>query len=160
MGEAIDLTNKLYPGLLEKDTNLMFALKCRQFVEMVNGTDSEIYRNNLENQTSVIQSTKLLVKSSVNASYEELNHNIINGTNSQNVLNGQIEDDIEMEDNHTSNVKCSADHQKIASNGFKRINGDDVEMGMTLQLVTLYKYVHIVFLLCGRLYFFEILLSP
>lgn len=42
MGEAIDTTQQLYPGLLEHNTNLLFMLKCRQFVEMVNGTDSEV----------------------------------------------------------------------------------------------------------------------
>ena len=42
MGEAIDTTHQLYPGLLERDSNLLFMLKCRQFIEMVNGTDSEV----------------------------------------------------------------------------------------------------------------------
>ena len=42
MGEAIDTTQTLYPGLLERNANLLFMLKCRQFIEMVNGTDSEV----------------------------------------------------------------------------------------------------------------------
>lgn len=42
MGEAIETTQKLYPSLLEHDPNLLFMLKCRQFIEMVNGTDSEV----------------------------------------------------------------------------------------------------------------------
>ncbi|GLV40677.1 Ran-binding protein M [Carabus blaptoides fortunei] len=42
MGEAIEMTSRLYPGLLEHNQNLLFMLKCRQFVEMVNGTDSEV----------------------------------------------------------------------------------------------------------------------
>lgn len=42
MGEAIEMTGRLYPGLLERNQNLLFLLKCRQFVEMVNGTDSEV----------------------------------------------------------------------------------------------------------------------
>ncbi|XP_059048798.1 ran-binding protein 9 [Achroia grisella] len=41
IGEAIELTRRLYPGLLERDHDLLFLLKCRQFVEMVNGTDSQ-----------------------------------------------------------------------------------------------------------------------
>lgn len=49
MGEAIDMTNKLYPGLLESNRNLLFKLKCRQFVEMVNGTDSEVAPHSQEN---------------------------------------------------------------------------------------------------------------
>ena len=42
MGEAIKTTQELYPGLLERNANLLFMLKCRQFIEMVNGTDSEV----------------------------------------------------------------------------------------------------------------------
>lgn len=42
MGEAIEATQKLYPGLLERRPNLLFMLRCRQFIEMVNGTDSEV----------------------------------------------------------------------------------------------------------------------
>ncbi|NXP50574.1 RBP10 protein, partial [Heliornis fulica] len=42
VGEAIEATQQLYPGLLEHNPNLLFMLKCRQFVEMVNGTDSEV----------------------------------------------------------------------------------------------------------------------
>uniref|UniRef100_A0A8C7XGC1 RAN binding protein 10 n=1 Tax=Oryzias sinensis TaxID=183150 RepID=A0A8C7XGC1_9TELE len=42
VGEAIEATQQVYPGLLERNPNLLFMLKCRQFVEMVNGTDSEV----------------------------------------------------------------------------------------------------------------------
>ena len=42
MGEAIEKTQQLYPGLLDQNKNLLFMLKCRQFIEMVNGTDSEV----------------------------------------------------------------------------------------------------------------------
>ncbi|XP_013789921.1 ran-binding protein 9-like isoform X2 [Limulus polyphemus] len=42
IGEATETTHKLYPGLLERNPNLLFLLKCRQFIEMVNGTDSEV----------------------------------------------------------------------------------------------------------------------
>ena len=42
MGEAIDATYDLYPGILETNPNLLFMLKCRQFIEMVNGTDSQV----------------------------------------------------------------------------------------------------------------------
>uniref|UniRef100_H3CRD6 RAN binding protein 9 n=1 Tax=Tetraodon nigroviridis TaxID=99883 RepID=H3CRD6_TETNG len=42
MGEAIDTTQQLYPSLLERNPDLLFMLKVRQFIEMVNGTDSEV----------------------------------------------------------------------------------------------------------------------
>ena len=47
MGEAIELTQRLYPGLLEKQQNLLFLLRVRQFIEMVNGTDSEVSRGQI-----------------------------------------------------------------------------------------------------------------
>ncbi|XP_054737273.1 ran-binding protein 9 isoform X2 [Anastrepha obliqua] len=72
MGQAIEHTMRSYPGLLESNKNLWFMLKCRQFIEMVNGTDIEYCPTNNKltnsittqtqttppNQTSVIQSTK------------------------------------------------------------------------------------------------------
>jgi hypothetical protein len=42
MGEAIETTQTLYPGLLESRPNLLFMLKVRQFIEMVGGADSEV----------------------------------------------------------------------------------------------------------------------
>ncbi|XP_070134422.1 ran-binding proteins 9/10 homolog [Drosophila bipectinata] len=66
MSQAIEHTLHSYPGLLENNKNLWFALKCRQFIEMVNGADIEQANNKVTattqtmptNQTSVIQSTK------------------------------------------------------------------------------------------------------
>lgn len=137
MGEAIDLTSRLYPGLLERDPNLLFALKCRQFVEMVNGSDSEVCQNgNNVNQTSVIQSTKTYAKSPVNSNVEEMNiNNTMNGTSgSQQFVNGQIEDDVDMEEsgvNVINGIKNSNGYQNsnVNSNGYKCQNGEDVDMG-------------------------------
>jgi len=42
IGEAIDNTETMFPGLLTNNPNLHFKLKVRQFIEMVNGTDSEV----------------------------------------------------------------------------------------------------------------------
>lgn len=48
MGTAIEQTIRTYPGLLENDENLLFKLKCRQFIEMVNGCDFDVsYSSNL-----------------------------------------------------------------------------------------------------------------
>lgn len=135
MGEAIDLTSRLYPGLLERDPNLLFALKCRQFVEMVNGSDSEVCQTgNNVNQTSVIQSTKAYVKSSTNSNVEEMNiNNTLNGTSGQQFVNGQIEDDVDMEEdgNVVNGIKSSNGYQNsnANSNGYKCQNGEDVDMG-------------------------------
>lgn len=134
MGEAIELTNKLYPGLLEKDSNLLFALKCRQFVEMVNGTDCEVFQNSTDNQTSVIQSTKHFKKSNMNQNFEEWNHNCKNEEGSQFHLNGQLEEDVDMEDSTSSNLNSlnnsvASEKNNSNSNGFKHHSVDET-MGM------------------------------
>ncbi|XP_063699691.1 ran-binding protein 9 isoform X2 [Culicoides brevitarsis] len=65
MGQAIEQTIRFYPGLLESNQNLLFMLKCRQFVEMVNGcdfdNDSQVPSSRespITQAQSVIQSTK------------------------------------------------------------------------------------------------------
>lgn len=66
MGEAIEMTNNLYPGLLDSNLNLLFKLKCRQFVEMVNGTDCYVALNsheNIEVQTTTRLSPKRTLQS-------------------------------------------------------------------------------------------------
>lgn len=45
IGQAIEQTQRAYPGLLDSNQNLMFMLKCRQFVEMVNGSDFYVRTN-------------------------------------------------------------------------------------------------------------------
>lgn len=40
IGEAINTTNNLYPGLLTNNQDLLFRLKVRQFIEMVSGSDT------------------------------------------------------------------------------------------------------------------------
>ncbi|XP_046687639.1 LOW QUALITY PROTEIN: ran-binding protein 9-like [Homalodisca vitripennis] len=124
MGEAIETTSRLYPGLLEHNLNLLFMLKCRQFVEMVNGSDSEVRcssrshfspppRPSTPTHASVIQSTKAFNGNSsssnnrVKDSVEEMNlQNSIVGLNGntdfdQNGLKIKTEedtnDDVEME---------------------------------------------------------------
>ncbi|XP_046434408.1 ran-binding protein 9 [Neodiprion fabricii] len=138
MGEAIELTTRLYPGLLDRDPNLMFALKCRQFVEMVNGSDSEVCQTSgSENQTSVIQSTKAYnTKTSTNGSVEEMNlNNTLNGAGDQQIINGQIEDDVDMEENSPNGingVKTGNGYQNgdLNTNGHKCENGgfEDMEV--------------------------------
>lgn len=137
MGEAIELTSRLYPGLLERDPNLLFALKCRQFVEMVNGSDSEITQNSNINQTSVIQSTKAYTKSSVNSNIEEMNmNNAMNGSTEQQLVNGQIENDVDMEENVINGMKNNTENgyqnNDLNTNGYKCQNGEDVDMGEIL----------------------------
>ncbi|XP_045460124.1 ran-binding protein 9 isoform X2 [Harmonia axyridis] len=87
MGEAIERTFKLYPGLLENNQNLLFMLKCRQFVEMINGTDLDrsLKRSCTDSNnsspprpaspvlTSVIQSTKNFSNKQKQQGVQEMN---------------------------------------------------------------------------------------
>lgn len=98
MGQAIEQTIRSYPGLLENNQNLLFMLKCRQFIEMVNGSDFECSNSKASPvQTSVIQSTK---------SYQ-------NGTQTNAVINdGGVQDNQELKNSSSyspTNSTCIAD---------------------------------------------------
>jgi len=41
LGEAIRTTQQFYPDLLENNLELLFVLRCRQFIEIVNGSEGE-----------------------------------------------------------------------------------------------------------------------
>ncbi|XP_001659381.2 ran-binding protein 9 [Aedes aegypti] len=130
MGQAIEQTVRLYPGLLESNQNLLFMLKCRQFIEMVNGSDFDLSGSSHTSpvQTSVIQSTK---------SYQNGNTVIPDGSDNQgfsknNVLSNNgtcIEDDysndVEMENGHTNNVNSSNGYKNGTSNSNLNDSLDD-----------------------------------
>ncbi|KAK7595097.1 hypothetical protein V9T40_001530 [Parthenolecanium corni] len=107
MGEAIETTSKIYPGLLQHNRNLLFMLKCRQFVEMVNGTDTEVCppkcqrsqqnvfsspvttppRHSISPQpTSVIQSTKSLNNNNISSSRNNHQNDLVEEMNATNTL--------------------------------------------------------------------------
>lgn len=144
MGEAIERTSRLYPGLLENDQNLLFMLKCRQFVEMINGSDVEIChrksiggyspssftsisssRPNSPIQTSVIQSTKNY-SNKTKQSIEEMNQNNTTVHNGNNCINNELNvinstttttttEDTEMEIETTDDVQNG--HHSDSCNG-------------------------------------------
>uniref|UniRef100_A0A1I8P9R2 Ran-binding proteins 9/10 homolog n=1 Tax=Stomoxys calcitrans TaxID=35570 RepID=A0A1I8P9R2_STOCA len=57
MGQAIEQTLRSYPGLLENNKNLWFMLKCRQFIEMINGSDIEYCPSSSNNKTITTNAT-------------------------------------------------------------------------------------------------------
>lgn len=60
ISEALRLVHSSYPGLLEGHKELLFRLKCRQFVEMLTGNDTkELY----EHTTSPLQQTSPTLQS-------------------------------------------------------------------------------------------------
>ncbi|KAL1513267.1 hypothetical protein ABEB36_002696 [Hypothenemus hampei] len=107
MGEAIERTTRMYPGLLDNNQNLLFMLKCRQFVEMVNGSDIEVCHRKCGTgilcspratspiQTSVIQSTKEFCnnKSTVKQWEVEMNESNASHNGTCQSTNQQIDDE-------------------------------------------------------------------
>ncbi|XP_067632319.1 ran-binding protein 9 isoform X2 [Eurosta solidaginis] len=133
MGHAIELTLRSYPGLLENNSNLWFMLKCRQFVEMVNGSDIE---TTPPNQTSVIQSTKSYqngksttannnAQTMVTTATTTTNSTVINADNhahQQDMKNASVTDE-----------NCSGDAISISNKNNTNIDYmNDVEMEMNV----------------------------
>ncbi|XP_053570732.1 ran-binding protein 9 isoform X1 [Bombina bombina] len=132
MGEAIETTQQLYPSLLERNPNLFFTLKVRQFIEMVNGTDSEVrclggrspksqdsYPGPDSNCSNRVISNKTH-HSHCRSKYQPTSLNVtelnsINETLSQQ-MNSYNSNDVDMETDHYSNGFAST-----SSNGF--LNG-------------------------------------
>uniref|UniRef100_A0A182QSV9 Ran-binding protein 9 n=1 Tax=Anopheles farauti TaxID=69004 RepID=A0A182QSV9_9DIPT len=121
MGQAIEQTIRLYPGLLESNQNLLFMLKCRQFIEMVNGSDFDLGTPSSRTspvQTSVIQSTKsyqngntIIPDNGDNQGY--LKNNVLSNNtsnNNGNCIEDDYSNDVEMENGHSNNS---------ATNGYK-----------------------------------------
>lgn len=110
IGQAIDLTNKCFSGLLDSNQNLLFMLKCRQFVEMVNGSDLDTSMH-----PSVIQSTKHYQADAAdpNFSNDNQNYSIFN------------------EEMNTPNQQQSFKFKRIndyIENHYHDSNSEDVEM--------------------------------
>ena len=66
--EAIRLTDKLYPEVLRENPNLRFALKCRQFIEMIDasnqvkeGQQHVPVKQSLENNSKAVNNSRLII---------------------------------------------------------------------------------------------------
>uniref|UniRef100_A0A663F938 RAN binding protein 9 n=1 Tax=Aquila chrysaetos chrysaetos TaxID=223781 RepID=A0A663F938_AQUCH len=117
MGEAIETTQQLYPSLLERNPNLLFALKVRQFIEMVNGTDSEVRclgGHSPKSQDSYPVSPRSFSSPSMSPSHGMNIHNLATGKGSSTHFSGN--NDVDMETDHYSNGVA-----ETSSNGF--LNG-------------------------------------
>uniref|UniRef100_A0A672UBA6 RAN binding protein 9 n=1 Tax=Strigops habroptila TaxID=2489341 RepID=A0A672UBA6_STRHB len=146
MGEAIETTQQLYPSLLERNPNLLFALKVRQFIEMVNGTDSEVRclgGHSPKSQDSYPVSPRSFSSPSMSPSHGMNIHNLGTGKGSNNpkclnmsktcIYYSLCSNDVDMETDHYSNGVA-----ETSSNGF--LNGSskhdhemeecDTEMGL------------------------------
>jgi len=81
MGEAINLTEKLYPGFLQRQPALHFMLKVRQFIEMVSGNDDSI-NNADDNHTNNDQDMANSNNEDVVMNGKETNGNLASATSS------------------------------------------------------------------------------
>uniref|UniRef100_A0A674GZL0 RAN binding protein 9 n=1 Tax=Taeniopygia guttata TaxID=59729 RepID=A0A674GZL0_TAEGU len=123
MGEAIETTQQLYPSLLERNPNLLFALKVRQFIEMVNGTDSEVRclgGHSPKSQDSYPVSPRSFSSPSMSPSHGMNIHNLATGKGSKMnktcIYYSLFSNDVDMETDHYSNGVA-----ETSSNGF--LNG-------------------------------------
>jgi len=99
LGEAIELTYQLFPGILERNSNLLFALKVRQFIEMINQATSRTSSLSTDN------SNEPIVNKSNNHTYNNHNHseNSSSSANGVNVQNSTITTN----NNHNSNTSSN-----------------------------------------------------
>ena len=111
ISEALRLVNSSYPGLLEIRKELLFRLKCQQFVEMLVGNDcKELYEqsgspapsahspvSSLHSPTPPLQSPSI---SRTNALHGHSSLNVINGTASNGLVhaNGVESEDSDIEE--------------------------------------------------------------
>jgi hypothetical protein len=72
IGEAIELTHQLFPGILEKNKNLLFALKVRQFIEMINGVDND--SSTVKHALSTLKSCDILCSDNKKSLFDKTNH--------------------------------------------------------------------------------------
>uniref|UniRef100_A0A0A1X548 Ran-binding proteins 9/10 homolog n=1 Tax=Zeugodacus cucurbitae TaxID=28588 RepID=A0A0A1X548_ZEUCU len=134
MGHAIEHTLRSYPGLLENNKNLWFMLKCRQFIEMVNGSDNE---TTPPNQTSVIQSTKSYQNGKSTVAHNNAQTMVTTSTTTTNtaVINADNHaHQQELKNTSVSDENCSGDAISI-SNKNNSTNIDylnDVEMELNM----------------------------
>lgn len=99
LSEAIDLTYKLFPGILERSKNLLFALKVREFIEMIaranksNNTevDAQLEAKILPLPANLTKDLAMLVDNSENDGPTNKNGNSYNGyvTNKNNDVNNE-----------------------------------------------------------------------
>jgi hypothetical protein len=104
--EAIELTYQLFPGILERNKNLLFALKVRQFIEMINNANTS--NNNMDD---------IIVTNN-----DQENQNL-SGMNSKNNTEDKIQD---CETNETINTRLQPKNGfSNSDNSFDKLKDND-----------------------------------
>lgn len=140
ISEAIDTTQSLYPGLLDQNSDLFFKLKCRQFIEMVNGCDGEVktyahspsrsVRNSPCPSPSRAGSSSIVSNmTSSSSSYVHTNrdHQACSGNVEQpnGVSRNGNDDDAMLLDECTSNGVCETSRDNIEEDGVEAMDTSD-----------------------------------
>lgn len=111
LGEAIELTYQLFPGILERNSNLLFALKVRQFIEMINQATSRTSSLSTDNSNEPI----------VNKSNNHTNNNHNHSENSSSSANGvNVQNSTITTNNNNHNSNTSSNNNEKSS-----INSDN-----------------------------------
>ena len=121
--DAIEKTKELFPTLLN-DKNLLFALKVRQFIEMINGTESEIVHS-LSPSTNNCTSLKSGFQTQKNGIIHQSSHRPIvthrqsnRSTEKETPTITDLMDIDDDDDDDDNNNNQTTRYSKIISNGF------------------------------------------
>lgn len=115
MGQAIEQTIRSYPGVLENNQNLLFMLKCRQFIEMIQTSSSSSPASSRTSpvQTSVIQSTKSYQNGSqVNSTSSQLITDV-NFSDSTDIKNMLSNNEIFTPTNNINMIEPNSNHDDL-----------------------------------------------
>ncbi len=114
IGEAIQVTYQLFPGILERNPNLLFALKVRQFIEMLANL------NSLTSSSSACTSSSDKPTDNLHNSSEPTSTNI-GVTNEANVhINGSSASSSNNENGHSNNSN-EEEMGKLMPNEYRKV---------------------------------------
>lgn len=136
IGEAINLTNKLYPSVLRDNQSLLFALKCRQFIEMVRLAHSTSKKKSTSNNGS-IEANKSSSNGFTHNNLPLNNSNSINNSNSSSTVagnndcNGNKSRRIEVDDE--DDMETDEIEYEVTSNSHRPSDEDLIKFGRDLK---------------------------
>ncbi|CAF4788753.1 unnamed protein product [Pieris macdunnoughi] len=120
IGEAIESTRRWYPGLLERDPDLLFLLKCRQFVEMVNGTADDAQQCGGTNHNGVATS---VISHTSRAHSPSSDHHTHNGLHTNGVIDIELKQNCDVEMVPAPPATDSADSPNGELDGSEPVKG-------------------------------------
>lgn len=140
IGEAIELTNKYYPNVLRENPNLLFALKCRQFVEMINGFELDNLQQQQLNSSGAHSNNCVSNGNSTNSTTMKLKAEEDEDGLAKDELSMEVDDH---EDDHLSEHALSHNNSEPAlSNNSSNLNEDGIDKALLSKLNELNKHYY------------------